>query len=118
MRQNRTAYYADFADFAAYPLLIAVLILLIANKAGIGERLRALAFAFGGAYFWMLLEQVLTTTVTFARSAGFPRRMRRGRCEPSHRHRPHFDPRISDPTRLPIPPGCARQPGSEKSSGG
>jgi sterol desaturase/sphingolipid hydroxylase (fatty acid hydroxylase superfamily) len=56
MRQNRIAYYADFA---AYPVLITVLILLIANKASPRERLTALALAFGGGFLWTLLEYLI-----------------------------------------------------------
>jgi hypothetical protein len=60
MRQHRIAHYTDLA---LYPLLIAVMILVIADEASTGERALALAlalaFALGGALFWTLLGRVL-----------------------------------------------------------
>jgi len=56
MRQSRIAY---FTDFAVYPVLIVVMILVIADTASPIERALALAFAFMGALFWTLLEYLL-----------------------------------------------------------
>jgi hypothetical protein len=60
MRQHRIAHYTDLA---VYPLLIAVMILVIADNATTGERALALAlalvFGLGGAFFWTLLGRVV-----------------------------------------------------------
>jgi hypothetical protein len=56
MQQNRIAY---FADFAVYPVLVAVMILVIAGNTSPIERTVALAFALGGACLWTLLEHLL-----------------------------------------------------------
>jgi hypothetical protein len=60
MRQHRIAQYTELA---VYPLLIAVMILVIADKATAGERVLALAlslvFALGGALLWTLLGRVV-----------------------------------------------------------
>src|ERR1700677_1741758 len=56
MQQNRIAYYTDFA---VYPVLIAVMILVIADKSSPVERAFALALALGGAVLWTLPEYLL-----------------------------------------------------------
>jgi hypothetical protein len=56
MQQNRIGYYADFA---VYPVLVAVMILVIGDKASPLERALALAFALGGAFLWTWLEHRL-----------------------------------------------------------
>jgi hypothetical protein len=60
MRRSRIAPYAAFA---VYPLLIAMMILVIADEASAAERALALtlalAFVLGGALLWTLLGRVL-----------------------------------------------------------
>jgi hypothetical protein len=56
MRQTRIAY---FADFAVYPVLIASMLLVIADAATPAEWALALGFALTGAFFWTLLEYLL-----------------------------------------------------------
>jgi hypothetical protein len=55
MQQHRIG----FADFAVYPALIAVMILVIEDKAGPVERAVALAFALGGAFLWTFFQYLL-----------------------------------------------------------
>ena len=56
MRQSRIAYYADFA---VYPVLIAGMIVVIADRANAFERALALTLALAGAFLWTLLEYLL-----------------------------------------------------------
>jgi sterol desaturase/sphingolipid hydroxylase (fatty acid hydroxylase superfamily) len=56
MPQSRTAHYADFA---LYPVLLAVVISLIADEASLAERALVPAFALGGVLIWTLLEYLL-----------------------------------------------------------
>jgi hypothetical protein len=56
MPQNRIGRYADFA---LYPGLIAVMILVIADSASPVERAIALLSALAGASLWMLLDHLL-----------------------------------------------------------
>jgi hypothetical protein len=56
MRDNRIAHYVNFA---IYPLLIAVMILAIADGASPVERALALVCALAGALLWVLLDHLL-----------------------------------------------------------
>ena len=60
MRQNRIAY---LADFGVYPVLTAVMILVVVDNAGSGERALALMFALAGALLWALMEYLLHRSV-------------------------------------------------------
>jgi len=60
MRQNRIAY---LADFGVYPVLTAVMILVVVDNAGSGERALALMFALAGSLLWALMEYFLHRSV-------------------------------------------------------
>jgi hypothetical protein len=70
MRLHRIAHYADFA---VYPVLIAVMILVIADKSTGGETALAVglasAFALGGAVLWTLLGRVLHRRISWPTSS-------------------------------------------------
>jgi hypothetical protein len=55
MQQQRIEY----ADFAVYPALIAVMILVIGDWASPVERAVSLAFVLGGAFLWTYLQYLL-----------------------------------------------------------
>jgi len=73
MHQNRIAHYTDFA---AYPALIAVMILAIADGASPLERALALApalaFALAGAFLWRRLEHLLHRSVPYRDTRAMP----------------------------------------------
>jgi hypothetical protein len=56
MRENRLACYADFA---VYPVLIAVMVLVITNGSSPAVLALTLAFALGAAFLWTRLENLL-----------------------------------------------------------
>jgi hypothetical protein len=56
MRQSRIDHYAAFT---VYPLLMAVMVLVIAGDTGPVAWMLALGFALGGGFLWSLLEHLL-----------------------------------------------------------
>jgi hypothetical protein len=56
VRQNRIA---NFAEYALYPILIAVMVLVIADETSPLERALVLVIALGGALLWALIGRLL-----------------------------------------------------------